>query len=158
MPAELARFKKLQIDVQGNKLRNLAEELQKKKKWNGGLVGTFGCDAILCTCNAFSVEGIRENADEECQKFTDWNSSKKLGSDWCDTIDATDDSESASAPTVIVENPSQSNPTKESRYKSIQTQRRGGFGVFTKDFIILVGLAVPTIILYALRGEYVRRK
>ena len=31
-------------------------------------------------------------------------------------------------------------------------------GGATKDFIILVGLAVPTIILYALWGAYVRRK
>ena len=59
LPAELARFKKLQIDVQGNKLNNVAEELCKMKKWNGGLVGTFGCDAILCPRNNFSDEGRR---------------------------------------------------------------------------------------------------
>ena len=41
-PAEIPHFKKIQIDVQGNKLRNLAEEMCTMKKRNGRLVGTFG--------------------------------------------------------------------------------------------------------------------
>ena len=50
-PAELARFKKLQIDVQGKKLINLSGELCKMKKWDCVLVGTFGCDSVLCPGN-----------------------------------------------------------------------------------------------------------
>ena len=92
LPAERSRFKKLQIDVQGNKLINLAEELFKIKKCNGVMMGTFGCDAILCTCNTFSAEGRRENVDEECQPYTDGNSSKNLESYWCEPNSTTDDS------------------------------------------------------------------
>ena len=63
-PAELARFKKLHVDVQCNKLRNLAEELRKMNKWNGGMVVTFGCDAILCPRNTLSTEGRKKNFDD----------------------------------------------------------------------------------------------
>ena len=63
-PAELARFKKLQIDVQGNKLSNLAEDLCKMKNRNGGLVGTFVFNDIFCPSNTFYAEVIRENVDE----------------------------------------------------------------------------------------------
>ena len=156
--AELVRFKNLQIGVQGNKVRNLAEEMCKMKKWNGRLVVTFGCDAIICSWNKLSDQGRRYNFDEECQPCPDGKSSKHLGSDLCNPNASTDDSEAASAPIVIDDTPSHSNPTKESRSKPIQSQRRGGLRGATKAFIILVGLAVPTIILYDLRGAYVRRK
>ena len=53
-PVQLASFKKLQIDVQGKQIRNLAEELCNMKKWNGGLVGNFGCDSILFNWYTFS--------------------------------------------------------------------------------------------------------
>ena len=59
LPEEISRFKKLHIDVKGKKLSNFSEELCKMKKWNGGLVGTFGCDAILCPRNTLSTKGIR---------------------------------------------------------------------------------------------------
>ena len=41
-PADIAHFKKIQIDVQGNKLRNLGEEMCTMKKRNGKLVVIFG--------------------------------------------------------------------------------------------------------------------
>ena len=53
---------------------------------------------------------------------------------------------------------SQQNPTKESRSNPIQEKRGGGIGGATKAFIILVGLAVPTIMIYTLRGGYIRIK
>ena len=151
-PAEFSRFKKLNFDVQGKKLINFAEELCKAKKWNGGLVKNFGCDAILYPQKNFSVEGIRENVDEECHPCHDGNNSKNLISDWCEPNAATNYSEDYSPPTVIAETPSQSNPTRESRFKPIQAQSGGGLRGSTKALIILVGLDVPTIILFSLRG------
>ena len=56
---DLARFKKIQIVVQGKKLSNLVEELYKTKKWNCGPVETFGWDVFLCNWNNFSANGIR---------------------------------------------------------------------------------------------------
>ena len=105
-----------------------------------------------------SAEGRRENFDEECHACPDGNSPKNLVSDWCDPNAVTEDLEAASAPTVIADTPSQYNPTKESRYKTIHAKSGGGTGESTKSFIILVGLAVHTIILYALRSVYVHRK
>ena len=157
-PAEIARFKKIQINVQGNKLSNLAEDMCKMKKWKGGLVVTFGCDAILCPRNTFYAQVIRENVDEECQPCPDGNISNHLVSDRCDPNATTDDSEVASSPTVIADPPIQYNPTKGRRSKTIKEQSRRGLGGATKAFIIMVGLAVSTIILYALWGAYVRRK
>ena len=55
-------------------------------------------------------------SNEECKSFPDGNRYKNLVSDRCKLNAATDDSEAVSAPTVIAETPSQSNPTKESRY------------------------------------------
>ena len=101
IPAENDRFNKLQIDVQGNKLRNLAEDLCKMKRWNGVLVGTFLCDDILFPWNTFSDEGIRENFNEEFQPCPDGNSSNHLGSERYKPNAASDKSESALAPTVI---------------------------------------------------------
>ena len=77
-PAELARFKKLQIDIQGKKLSNLAEDLFKMKKCNDILVGTFGCDAILYPRNKFSAKGRRENVDEDCQPYPNGNNPRNL--------------------------------------------------------------------------------
>ena len=54
-----------------------------------------------------------DNFNEECQQYTDGNRSKNLGSDRCKLNYATDDSESASAPTVISDTPSQDKPTKD---------------------------------------------
>ena len=92
-----------------------------------------------------SAEGRRENFDEECQACPDGNSSNNLVSDWCEPNSATEDSEAASK-------------TKESRSKTIHAKSGGGTGESTKSFIILVGLAAHTIILYALRSVYVHRK
>ena len=91
MPAELDHFKKLHIDVQGNNLINLVEEMCKMKKWNGGLVGTFGFDTILCPWNNFSDEGRRWNVGEECQPCPGGESSKHLGSYRCEPNAVTDD-------------------------------------------------------------------
>ena len=128
------------------------------KKRNGVLVGTLGCDAILCPRNTFSAEGRRENVDEECQSCINGNSSKYLVSDMCKANASTDDSEAASDPTVISKTPIQSNPSKYIRSKPIQAQIGGVLRGATKAFIILVDLAVPTIILYDLMGAYVCRK
>ena len=155
LPEELSRFKKLQIDVQGKKLSNLAEELLKIKRWNGRLVVTFGCDAILCPRNNFSDKGRRENVDEKCQTCPNGNSSKNFGQNWCNTNAVTDYSEASSDPTVSSDAPSQYNKIKESRSRPKQVEIRGGIWVATKALIIMVGLAVPIIILYYLWGTYV---
>ena len=154
-PVELDRFKKLQIDIQGSKLSNLAEDLCNMKKWDGRLMGNFGCDANLCPRNNFSAKCRWENYEEEWQTYPDGNSSNHLGSDRCKPNAATDDSEAASAPTVITYTPIQSNPNKKSQYKLTQAQSGGVLWDATKAFIIMMGLAVPTIIIYALRGVYV---
>ena len=148
LPAVLDHLKKLQINVQGNKPIHLEEEMCKMKNFNDGLVGTFGCDAILFTWN---------NVNDECHPCLDGNSSNNLGSYRWDPNADTDNSESASFPTVIDETPSQYNTTKQRRSNTIQSQGGGGISGTTKAFIVLVGLTVPAIIIYALRGTYIHR-
>ena len=63
--------------------------------------------------------------NEDCHTFHNGNSSNNLVSDRCERNATTDNSEAASAPTVISVTPSQSNPTKESQYKPIQAQSGG---------------------------------
>ena len=104
-PADIAHFKKIHINVQGNKLRNLGEEMCNMKKRNGRLVGTFGCDAIFFPQNNFSSESRRGNVYEECQPCPDGNSSKHLGSDCYNPNASTENSEAASSPRVISETP-----------------------------------------------------
>ena len=60
------------------------------KKWNGGLLGKFGSDAILCPSNNFSAEVSRDNVDEECHPYPDGKRSNHLGPDRCETNVATD--------------------------------------------------------------------
>ena len=123
------------------------------KKWNGGLVVTLECDAILCHRNSFYDDGKMEDADEECQTCPDGNRSNHLGSYRCDPNAATDNLEATSSPTVNSDTQIQSNPTKDSWSKPIQAQSGGGLGKNIKSFIILLGLTVPNIILYALQCE-----
>ena len=158
MLVETSYFKKLHINVQGNKLISLAEDLCKMKKWNGGLVGNSGCDDILYPLNTFSAKGRRDNVDKKYQTCHDGNSYKNLVSDRCNPNVATDHSQATSYPTFIAKTPSQYNRTKESQSNLIQAQIGGGLGVATKAFIILVVLVVHNIILYALRGAYTCRK
>ena len=89
-PTELSRLKKLQIDVQGNKLSNVEEYMCKMKNWNGRLVGTCGCDAIFCPWNTFSAEGRRKNVGEDCQPCPDGKIPKHLVPDQCEPNAASD--------------------------------------------------------------------
>lgn len=54
LPATLARFDDLTITVSDNEITGIDDVLCKKEKWNGGDVGSYGCDAILCPPSSFA--------------------------------------------------------------------------------------------------------
>ena len=157
LPSELSRFKKLQIDVQGNRLNNVAVELCEMKKWNGGLVGAFGCDAILCPRDTFNAQGRREKEDEVCQSCHDGYGPhhfvSHLGSDRCvpEPEPANNDSDlMGRGPTEV-----KSGADRPAPSQSEQIQAGEGLNGVTR-FVILIGLAVPIVILYALRKAHIR--
>ena len=48
VPGELARFRHMDLDIEGNHLTGLDERLCANSDWMDGLVGAYGCDAIMC--------------------------------------------------------------------------------------------------------------
>ena len=69
LPATLAQFKRLNIDIAGNKIEGIHPELCKKREWMGGKVEDYKCDAILCppgTFNLYGRQSMDESPCEEC--------------------------------------------------------------------------------------------
>ena len=48
VPGGLARFQRMNLDLEGNRLTTIDERLCANSDWMDGLVGAYGCDAILC--------------------------------------------------------------------------------------------------------------
>mmetsp|Transcript_4404 Transcript_4404/g.9313 ORF Transcript_4404/g.9313 Transcript_4404/m.9313 type:complete len:489 (-) Transcript_4404:323-1789(-) len=68
IPRELERFEKLHLEVQGNRINEIPDELCQKNEWMLGQVADFGCDAILCPKGSFAESGRRESLDNPCTK------------------------------------------------------------------------------------------
>lgn len=68
VPATLARFKRLNIDLAGNRIEGMHPDLCQKRNWMGGKVSDYECDAILCPPGTFNLYG-RQSVDEApCQE------------------------------------------------------------------------------------------
>lgn len=68
IPETLSRFKRLNIDVSGNKISAIDSSLCEQGLWMGGAVATFSCDAILCPPGTFNLHGRQSTDGGECQK------------------------------------------------------------------------------------------
>ena len=55
----------LDVDLSENKIESIPVELCNKGKWNGGDLGKFGCDGLLCKKGYYSKYG-RQTSDTEC--------------------------------------------------------------------------------------------
>lgn len=67
IPVELQRFEALEINLAGNEISGIAEELCTKKAWNNGDVGAVGnCNAILCPRGSYSDSGRQVAANTSC--------------------------------------------------------------------------------------------
>jgi Leucine-rich repeat (LRR) protein len=56
VPAELSKFDRMTITLDGNLITEIAPEVCAKKKWMEGEVEQYGCDAILCPAEHYHSE------------------------------------------------------------------------------------------------------
>jgi len=68
VPSSFSRFSDLTLYLSDNRLTGVAESLCSMKEWNGGSVGIFGCNAILCPVGTFNVLGRQLNQSIPCEK------------------------------------------------------------------------------------------
>ena len=68
IPSALSRFKRLHIDLIGNKIESIDPILCDEKGWMSGAVELFGCEAILCQPGMYNVHGRMSNEEEICKK------------------------------------------------------------------------------------------
>jgi len=83
LPTVLSRFNSLSLYVADNRISTIDSQLCSMKNWNGGDVGKYGCDAILCPPGYSAPKG-RCSSSGECSKCL-VNGSKFFGSSACGT-------------------------------------------------------------------------
>ena len=66
--APFTRFDRLTLYLRQNEFVSIASDLCTKQDWNGGDVGKYGCDAIICPARTFSESGRQKNDDTPCTK------------------------------------------------------------------------------------------
>lgn len=67
VPGELSRFDNLNIDLADNWITGINSRLCSKSNWMDGLVGSFGCDAILCPLSTANRYGRRTTNSSSCK-------------------------------------------------------------------------------------------
>ncbi len=83
IPKSLERFEALSIDLVGNLISEIPEELCHKGGWMGGLVEQFQCDAILCGRNTYNLLGRAFGSANPCLPCDTTNQTKWLGATTC---------------------------------------------------------------------------
>lgn len=66
IPKELGRFDDMAIYLRMNQIEELPAILCSKSKWNGGDVGVYGCDAILCSPGYTTDIGRQSSSTAGC--------------------------------------------------------------------------------------------
>ena len=75
VPAELGRFDDLYLGIVGNELTGFSDDFCSKGKWMNGAVTQYGCEAIACPLNKFSLAGRSEGGGIICD---DCNANSEL--------------------------------------------------------------------------------
>jgi Leucine-rich repeat (LRR) protein len=69
VPSEpFERFDQLTLYLRGNMFDGINQQLCAKQNWNGGDVGLYGCDGLMCPPHSFAPTGRQRTAEEPCQK------------------------------------------------------------------------------------------
>lgn len=67
IPSELSRFSDMTLLLRNNLIEEIPPELCSQTSWNGGDVGNFGCDGLLCPPGTISTFGrASRKLDAEC--------------------------------------------------------------------------------------------
>jgi len=82
VPSSLVRFDELTLKLRDNQLSAIDHELCQKSKWNGGDVGRYSCDGILCPAGKSASNG-RQNSDQD--RCIPCNKANFLGGTACST-------------------------------------------------------------------------
>jgi len=80
IPQELARFDDMTIYLRENRIDEIDPSLCDKAAWNGGDVGKFQCDGLLCPSGSYSTNGRASRAGQACEACS---STKYFGSTTC---------------------------------------------------------------------------
>jgi Leucine-rich repeat (LRR) protein len=80
VPASLARFDDLSLQLRNNQLTSIDSELCSKSKWNGGDVGRYKCAGLLCPIATSSSNGRQSSNEDRCIPCKE---SSYLGSSAC---------------------------------------------------------------------------
>lgn len=67
VPTSLARFEYLYLNIVGNEIEVIPEELCNQKNWMNGKVEKYGCDAIACPIGTRSRKGRLEENSDSCE-------------------------------------------------------------------------------------------
>ena len=67
VPNDLARFDDLTLYLRGNKIEGIGPALCSQADWNGGDVGSYECDGILCPAGTYSPNGRASKGSEICE-------------------------------------------------------------------------------------------
>jgi Leucine-rich repeat (LRR) protein len=90
IPKSLERFESLSIDLVGNLITGIPEELCRKGGWMGGLVEEFKCDAILCSSGTYNPLGRAFGSENPCMRCSS-NNFTNLGATTCQVDEGSDD-------------------------------------------------------------------
>lgn len=88
IPSSLSKFDALDIDLTGNKIESISEDLCSKKGWMKGEVEIVGsCDAILCPQGYYNEHGRQKSAESPCQSCQDLKDVPYLGQTECKSFE-----------------------------------------------------------------------
>jgi len=154
VPRSLAVFSHMYLDVTENRISGISNELCKIKGWMNGEVGPHGCDAILCPKGTFATLGRRVGEDGLCQACLGGEQyAPYMGSTDCieDLVDNRDDIEEVSSSSSSSGSAGGSGGVDDAVAASSSAEpKRSGLTSVGKFLIVLVILAVPVVLLYAL--------
>lgn len=85
VPKQLERFTFMDIDLVGNQITHIPDEICKRivGSWMSGLVGQYGCDAILCSKGTYNQDGRQSNDENPCVACPSGKEFPYLGATTC---------------------------------------------------------------------------
>ena len=87
VPIELAKFDRLNIEMEGNKLTEVDERFCAKTTWMNDLMASYGCDAFMCPPKHYSIYGRQNTTESACEKCDDnTDPTPYWGSTSCDSV------------------------------------------------------------------------
>jgi ER lumen protein retaining receptor len=90
IPKALERFDAMNIDLVGNFITGIPDELCEKSNWMGGFVEEHKCDAILCAVGTSNENGRATWKDSVCLPCEDDDIYPYFGSTSCEKSTSTD--------------------------------------------------------------------